>query len=70
MQNYSKLKNGAILIFKNKPNIKCPFFNKDIKLNSNGFHHLMFKSNNQERSKKEQIWKMTKTKNTTRRWYF
>ena len=57
-EKYSKLKERAKLIFQKKPLIFCPYFNQEITLNSDGFHHLQF-SSRRERNKNEQILKFS-----------
>ena len=54
----SKLKERVKLIFQKKPSIFCPYFNQEITLNSDGFHHLQF-SSRRERNKNEQILKFS-----------
>ena len=53
---FEKTKQKAISAYKKEPEIFCPFFNKKIKLNSDGFHHLQF-TGERERNKQEQILK-------------
>lgn len=53
---FQKAKAKAKKKYKEKSEINCPFFNRKIKLNSDGFHHLQF-TNNRWRSQDEQILK-------------
>ncbi len=56
-ENYfERIKQKAEYIYKRDYELFCPFFNKKIKLNSDGFNHLQFTSG-RERNKKEQIFK-------------
>jgi len=56
-ERYLKLKEKAKLIFQDKL-VYCPYFNQEITLNSDGFHHLQF-SDRRERNKNEQILKFS-----------
>jgi hypothetical protein len=53
---YTRSKSKAKIRYKQNNELFCPFFNKNIKLNSDGFHHLQF-SLGRERPKKEQSLK-------------
>lgn len=53
---YKYYKENAEKIYRKQSQIYCPYFEKHIKLNSNGLHHLQF-SNQKERSKAEKILK-------------
>jgi len=44
-------------IFKNKKSVFCPYFNTEVILNADGFHHLQF-SGRTERNKNEQLLKL------------
>jgi len=52
-----KQNNKAKDIFKKTKSIFCPFFDKNIILNSDGLHHLKY-SSRRERSKQEQLLKL------------
>lgn len=54
--NFQKTKQRARNVYKKQIEISCPFLNKKIKLNSDGFHHLQF-TNGRERNKSEQMLK-------------
>jgi len=53
---YQRAKAKAEEIFRKNPSVYCPYFEGNIILNSDGFHHLRY-SARCERSKKEQILK-------------
>ncbi len=53
---YKEIKERASGIFSKNHLINCPYFNQEITLNSDGFHHLQF-SDRRERNKEEQILK-------------
>jgi hypothetical protein len=56
---FEKARIKAKKLYKKEYKIFCPFFNKNINLNSDGFHHLQFKGNQQERTRKEQFLKFS-----------
>lgn len=53
---YKEAKEKASQIFSKNPLVYCPYFNQEITLNSDGFHHLQF-SDRRERNKDEQLLK-------------
>ena len=53
---FLELKNKAKEIFTKNPVVYCPYFDQEVTLNADGFHHLQFSSRH-ERNKKEQILK-------------
>ena len=53
---FNKAKEKAQTIFTARREIRCPYFQQNIVLNSDGFHHLQF-SAERERDKKEQLFK-------------
>lgn len=58
MKDYQAIKDETWELFQKNPLVSCPYFNQDITLNSDGFHHLRF-SDRRERSKEEQILKFS-----------
>jgi hypothetical protein len=58
MQNYEELRDRTKAIFTNNPEIRCPYFNESVVLNSDGLHHLRY-SARRERNKREQILKLS-----------
>ncbi|OGZ03018.1 MAG: hypothetical protein A2390_00955 [Candidatus Liptonbacteria bacterium RIFOXYB1_FULL_36_10] len=57
-EHYKNLKEKTEKIFRNTPQVFCPYFNEYITLNSDGFHHLQF-SSRRERNKEEQSLKFS-----------
>ncbi len=55
---YEKQKQKAENIFLETKGVFCPYFQREVIFNSDGFHHLRF-SARKERNKKEQILKFT-----------
>lgn len=55
---FKQKKQKAEIIYNSQKEIYCPYFNNQIILNSDGFHHLQF-SARRERNKKEQILKFS-----------
>ena len=55
-ESFVKIKERAEKLYLNKKEIYCPYFQKRIILNSDGFHHLQF-SSRRERNKNEQFLK-------------
>ena|ERR1017187_4321477 len=55
---YEKKKEAARRIYDAQRLIHSPFFNEDVVLNSDGFHHLRY-SARRERNKEEQVLKFT-----------
>lgn len=53
---YQEAKEKASQIFSKNLLVYCPYFNQEITLNSDGFHHLQF-SDRRERNKDEQLLK-------------
>jgi hypothetical protein len=53
MDHYDRLRDCAKELFDKKPEIRCPYFNQPVVLNSDGFHHLRY-SARRERNKREQ----------------
>lgn len=53
---FRKRKEQAGNLYKSKGTIYNPYFNKEVILNSDGFHHLQF-SARRERKKEEQLLK-------------
>ncbi len=53
---YQEAKVKASQIFSKNLLVHCPYFNQEVTLNSDGFHHLQF-SDRRERSKNEQLLK-------------
>ncbi len=55
-ESFLKIKEKAEKLYLSKKEIYCPYFQKRIILNSDGFHHLQF-SSRRERNKNEQFLK-------------
>lgn len=55
-ESFIKVKEKAERLYSNRKEIYCPYFQKRIILNSDGFHHLQF-SSRRERNKSEQFLK-------------
>lgn len=55
---YKKRLDNARKIYSENNIIRCPYFNKNITINSEGFHHLCF-SNQRERKREEQLLKFS-----------
>lgn len=55
-ESFVKIKENAKDLYEKSRKIFCPYFNSEIILNSDGFHHLQF-SARRERNKSEQILK-------------
>ncbi len=55
---FQQRKQKAEIIYNSQKDIFCPYFNNQIILNSDGFHHLQF-SARRERNKKEQLLKFS-----------
>lgn len=55
-EQFLELKERSRKIFEKNLLIHCPYFQQEISLNSDGFHHLQF-SDRRERNKEEQILK-------------
>lgn len=53
-----ELINKARLIYENKKELKCPFFNSFVVFNSDGFNHLLYKPNRKPRNVAEQKLKL------------
>lgn len=51
---YAKIRDNAVNIYKRQNKIFCPYFDENIVLGAEGFNHLIYK-NKSERSKDEQI---------------
>lgn len=56
---YKKQKLKAEEFYNKKKAIFCPYFNKEVILNSDGFNHLVFKPNRRPRNPKEQVLKFS-----------
>jgi len=54
---FDELRQKAEDLYKKQDEIRCPYFNQSIVLNSDGFHHLQFHNNRRERNKREQLLK-------------
>ncbi len=57
-QYFNEKKEKARAIFNAQKSIRNPYFQRDIIMNSDGFHHLQF-SARRERSKREQLFKFS-----------
>lgn len=55
-ERYDSVREKARQIFERNQTIRCPFFDSEITLNSDGFHHLQF-SDRRERNKTGQLLK-------------
>ena len=55
-ESFIKIKEKAEKLYLEKKEIYCPYFQKKVILNSDGFHHLQF-SSRRERNKNEQFLK-------------
>jgi hypothetical protein len=55
-ENYRSLRERAKELFQDYPRIRSPYFNDDVVLNADGFHHLRY-SDRSERPKPEQMLK-------------
>ena len=55
-ESFIKIKERAEKLYLSKKEIYCPYFQKKVILNSDGFHHLQF-SDRRERNKNEQFLK-------------
>jgi len=56
---YLKQKEKAKQVFEKANSTYCPYFDKEIVFNADGFHHLMFLPNRRERSHKAQLLKFS-----------
>lgn len=45
--------------YKSIGSVHCPYFNKKIPFNSDGFHHLRYKTSGSEREKQAQLYKFS-----------
>lgn len=54
---FNKIKETAHALYTVKRSLRCPYFEEEVVLNSDGFHHLQF-SARRERDKKEQYLKL------------
>ena len=59
MEDYKQIKNDAEVYFKSIGSILCPAIQERIYFNSDGFHHLRYDNSRSERSKQEQVNKMS-----------
>lgn len=58
MSYYQRLRDQTKEIFKNTPEVRCPYFDQSVVLNADGLHHLRY-SARRERTKPEQILKFS-----------
>lgn len=57
-ERFQRLKEKARALYTAQQSVRCPYFDAEVILNSDGFHHLQF-SARRERGKKEQLLKFT-----------
>ena len=53
-EKFERVRKKAEKMYENIGTVKCPYFNDDIHFNTKGFQHLLFKSWNKTRTRKEQ----------------
>ncbi len=53
-EKFEQIRQQAEECYENIGSIKCPYLNDKVNFNSEGFQHLLFKSWNKTRSRKEQ----------------
>lgn len=54
-----RIRAEAEKIYQEHPTIRCPYFDAEVALTSDGFHHLQFKGNREPRNTLEQILKLS-----------
>lgn len=57
-EKFAEAKKKALARYESQKSIRCPYFQTDVILNSDGFHHLQF-SARRERNKREQMLKFS-----------
>ncbi len=57
LSRYKKILTETEVRYKSIGSVVCPYFQKSISFNSDGFHHLRYKASGSEREKQAQLYK-------------